>query len=102
MRYSRMSVCLFLLQEKAVLSGAAVPAVPVRLMGAVCGAQRRLQCPGAARTSLSAAWSRARHSGQGSLSLSLPAKRGSSEREGGKKRALHPSTAAFYCAEGVS
>lgn len=81
-----MSVCLSILEVKALLSGAALPAVLVCLMKAVGGAERRLQCQGVARTSLSAAWSRARHSGQGSLSAFSPCKRDGSEREGEKRK----------------
>lgn len=101
MRYSRMSVCLFILEVKALLSGAALPAVLVCLMKAVCGAQSRLQCQGVARTSLSAAWSKARHSGQGSLSAFSPSEE-RQFRKGGEERkdCFTHQTAVLLCWRG--
>lgn len=63
-----MSVCLFLSEAKALLLGAALPGLCLFDEGC-CGAGEASAAPGAARASLSAAWSTARRSEPWSLSV---------------------------------
>lgn len=98
-----MSVCLFILEVKALLSGAALPAVLVCVMKAVCGAGEASAVPGSCQDLIKCSLdqSQAFRAGEPQHFLSQGREAVQTGR-GRKKRLLHPSAALFYCAKGVS